>query len=236
MRSTFIIIISILRTSFETDLYLYSPPRPFASHANWLTDGGTLSTPQDHFTSAMRMSVMLNHHLFRQLPYHVRWDSRAFYRGVQIEVAGRWISAEDWAHHPSSDINNIADPDPLHEFRFDEDNINYPSSSQYPSRSSVMTTFVETFVKYGRAIPDIASRGVLRDLPVSLIPVVTNRDVLRPSDVTRHGKYHIYTYYIRKKNERLSKVLTAKSSPIVRDSEILLLTVSRYLLSLALRS
>ena len=182
----------MLITLFETYLCIRSPPRPFPSHANWLTDGGALSTPQDHFTSAMRMSVMLNHHLFRQLPYRVRWDSRIFYQSVQVEVDGHWISAEDWAHHPSGDIND-PESDAPEEVIFDEDNVSYPSSSHYPSRPTVMSRFVKTFVKYGKAIPDIASRGVIHDLPVSLRPAVKTVNVLRPVETVHHSKHRIST-------------------------------------------
>ena len=137
----------------------------------------------------MRMAVMLNHHLFHQLPYRVRWDSRQFYQNVQIEFEGRWLSAEEWAHHPSRDINVATESEAVVEAAAEEDHINYPPSSQYPSRPTVMNRFVETFVKYGRAIPDVAIKGVLRDLPVSLRPAVNNISVLRPTHLPRHSEY-----------------------------------------------
>ena len=52
-----------------------SPPRPFGNHANFFTDGGVFTTPQDHFATAMRMFILYGHHLFRQLPYPVNFYS-----------------------------------------------------------------------------------------------------------------------------------------------------------------
>ena len=84
------------------------------------------------------MAVMLNHHLFHQLPYRVRWDSRQFYQNVQIEFEGCWLSAKEWVHHPSTDINIATESEAVVEAAAEEDHINYPPSSQYPSCPIVM--------------------------------------------------------------------------------------------------
>ena len=64
-------------------------------------------------------------------------------------------------HHPSTDINIATESEAVVKAAAEEDHINYPPSSQYPSCPTVMNRFVETFVKYGRAIPDVAIKGVL---------------------------------------------------------------------------
>ena len=132
-------------------IYIYSPPRPTSTHATYYTDGGIISTPQDHFTNCMRMHSLLSHHLFRQLPYEVRWNSEAIYNSVEVQVDGKWIKAEPWAHHPANLINcpdNEDEEEPA-DFILEKDNIRYPPSAHYPSRQSIMTQFANLFVKHG---------------------------------------------------------------------------------------
>lgn len=128
------------------------------------------------------MHSLLSHHLFRQLPYEVRWDSQAIYNSVEIRVNDEWIKADPWAHHPASLINVANDEENEHpaELILEENNIQIPRSANFPTRQPIMTEFVSLFVKYGNALPDVAVRGVFNDLPSSLLPSLQHINVIRP--------------------------------------------------------
>ena len=138
------------------------------------------------------MHSLLTHHLMRQLPYEVRWNSEAIYNSVEIKVDGNWIRAEPWNHHPSNIINKANDESHRShdEVVLERDNIHYPPSSQYPSRQPVVTNFARLHAKYGIAISDVSSKGLFEDLPSNLLPPSVDINVIRPDNTGKSRFIH----------------------------------------------
>ena len=132
------------------------------------------------------MHSLLTHHLMRQLPYEVRWNS------VEIKVDGNWIRTEPWNHRPSNNINNANDGSHRSHDKviLERDNIHYPPSSQYPSRQPVVTNFARLHAKYGIAIPDVSSKGLFEDLPSNLLPPSVDINVIRPDNTGKSRFIH----------------------------------------------
>ena len=92
-----------------TNTNISSPPRPYTNHATYFSDGGLVSKPKDHAITVKRMFLLHSHFLFRQLPYPVRWNSRAISENIEILADGEWIKDDDWKHFPSDLINHPDD-------------------------------------------------------------------------------------------------------------------------------
>lgn len=148
------------------------------------------------------MHSLLTHHLMRQLPYEVRWNS------VEIKVDGNWIRTEPWNHRPSNNINNANDGSHRSHDKviLERDNIHYPPSSQYPSRQPVVTNFARLHAKYGIAIPDVSSKGLFEDLPSNLLPPSVDINVIRPDNTGKSrsiqtaGMIHMVALQIQTNN------------------------------------
>ena len=169
--------------------FLNSPPCPSGTHSNYFTDGGICSNPIDHAMSAKRMLCLLVHHLLRQLPYPVRWSGQEFLNSIDVCIDGEWVSGDIWEHCPSTLIN---DPDNTPRLQpaqpiLVNDEVHYPPSSHFPSRQRVFNAFSAAFVKYGKAIPEIASHGVLNDMPSGLKPPSMDARMMRSQDKCVHS-------------------------------------------------
>ncbi|KAK7677631.1 hypothetical protein QCA50_019442 [Cerrena zonata] len=169
------------------EVFSYDPPRPYSNHANFFTDGGVYTTPEDHFTTAMRMFILYGHHLFRQLPYVINFDSQQVTNAISAMINDQPFFAPPWKHAPAVTINQ-EHKQLLCETSVQGDYIEYPPSSQFPSRQSVVHNFVNNyFLPSAKAIPQMGMNGIFNEVPVHLRPPRPDEElnILRPRNTNK---------------------------------------------------
>ncbi|KAK7692693.1 hypothetical protein QCA50_004326 [Cerrena zonata] len=165
------------------EVFSHDPPRPFTSHANFFTDGAMFTSEKDHFTTSMYMLTLYIHHLLRQLPYEVHFDSIKFADCISAKIDNSTFTSEPWAHAPAKVINTDYTLEPLIASP-DRHTINYPPSSQFPSHQNIISKFVNTlYISYAKAMPHMAMDGIIERIPAVLKPTdpKDNLNILRPT-------------------------------------------------------
>ena len=152
-------------------------------------DGNILSLPRDHAMISKRMLILHIHYLLRQLPYPIRWNSRAISECIEIFVEGEWLKNDDWKHYPSDLINDPNTPAAADVPILDEGYVKFPPSSQFASRQATFEKFIEGLFNYSKAIPQIACKDIMKEIPANLRPPTRNINTIRP---THGGKYLLY--------------------------------------------
>ncbi|KAK7696530.1 hypothetical protein QCA50_001188 [Cerrena zonata] len=164
------------------EVFSYDPPRPFTNHTNFFIDGAQFNEEKDHFTTSMHMLTLYIHHLLRQLPYEVYFDTTMFAEYISAIIDNSKYTSAPWKHAPASVINKDHIPEPS-TLLPNENRIHYPPSIQYPSRQLILDRFVnELYFPSTRVLPHTAMDGIINRMPVNLRPTDSTVDIniLRP--------------------------------------------------------
>lgn len=134
------------------------------------------------------MLTLYVHHLLRQLPYEVHFNTAKFAASISAIIDDSPFTSEPWEHAPATVINkdHTAEPSTVSP---SGDRINYPPSTQYPTRQPILDKFVnDLYIPWARVIPYMAIDGIIKRMPAVLQPTDPTDDlnILRPS---KTGKY-----------------------------------------------
>lgn len=130
----------------------------------------------------MRLFILYGHHLFRQLPYMVNYDSKKITEAISIILQGKPFFASEWQHAPAPLIN-VEQVHQACKLNENEDYIDYPPSSQFPTRRAIVDNFINNyFLPAAQAVPQIAINGIINEVPITLRPPDEKGDTetLRP--------------------------------------------------------
>lgn len=171
----------------------------------------------------MHMLTLYVHHLLRQLPYEIHFDSAMFTQCIAAKIQDSMFTSEPWMHAPAKILNKDYLPEPSAASP-DRDHITYPVSSQFPTRQAIIDKFVNNlYIPWARVIPHMAIEGIVDRMPIVLRPTdpKDKLNILRPT--TSKQLFNFIIFYLISSIEETKT--TTQVGPGIKKSKCLSLVL-----------